>query len=124
MPYEKTVWLKFMHHICMIYLSLALAFIIATSILIVSPMITDRFLPLNVAFPISKVSWIYYATYARHIFTIEFASMTIILDLMIISTMWHATFKFNLLGIQMRSPSILTINKLRASIIMYQNIFK
>lgn len=124
MPYEKIVWLKFMHHICVIYLSLALAFIIATSILIVTPMITDRFLPLNVALPVSKFSWIYYATYVRHIFTIEYASVTIILDLMIISTMWHATFKFNLLGIQMRSPSILTINKLRASIIMYQNIFK
>lgn len=124
MPYEKIVWLKFMHHTRMKYFSLAIIYIISACILILSPMISDRFLPLNVvySFPISK-SWIYCAAYLHHIFSIKQASVTIILDLMIISTMWHATFKFNLLGIQMRSMPF-TINKLRASIIMYQNIFK
>lgn len=123
MPHEKSVWLKFMHHTRAKYFSLTIIYITGASIFILSPMITDRFLPLNVvySFPISN-PWIYCAAYVHHIITIKQASVTIILDLMIISTMWHATFKFNLLGIQMRS--VFTINKLRASIIMYQNIFK
>lgn len=121
--YEKIVWLKFMHHTRVKYFSLAIIYIISAHILILSPMITDRFLPLNVvySFPISN-PWIYCALYVHQILSIKQASVTIILELMIISTMWHATFKFNLLGIQMRF--IFTVNKLRASVIMYQNIFE
>lgn len=122
-PYEKTMRQKFMHNIYAIYLSLIMIYIIGLLLFISLPLITDRHLPLNVVypFPISKF-WLYCAAYTMNLFSITQFSIIIIVDMIIIAVMWQAAFKFNLLGMQMRS--VVTADKLRACITIYQNIFK
>lgn len=123
MPHDKSVWLKFMHQTRIIYFSSTIIYISAASLMSLLPIITDKSLPLNIMYS-SSISkrWVYYGYYFHQTITIIQTSTVLILDLMIISILWHATFEFNLLGIQMRC--VFTINKLRASIMMYQNIFK
>lgn len=122
-PYEKTIRKKLMRNACAMYLSLAMTYIIGAWLFILSPVITDRILPLNVVypFPISNF-WVYCVAYTINVFSIIQSSTTILVDMIIIAILWQAIFKFNLLGMQM--SSVLTVDKLRAYIITYQNIFK
>lgn len=114
---------KFMRNIFVIYISLITIIIICLSLFALSPLITDRCLPLNVVypFPISKF-WLYCVAYVMNLFSIIQLSIVIVVDMITIAILWQAAFKFNLLGIQMRS--VVTADKLRACIITYQNIFK
>lgn len=112
-----------MHNIYVMYLSLITIYIIGLSLFALSPLITDRCLPLNVVypFPLSKF-WLYCVAYTMNLFSIIQLSIVIVVDTVTITILWQAAFKFNLLGTQMRSA--ITVGKLRACIITYQNIFK
>ncbi|XP_011861011.1 PREDICTED: odorant receptor 46a, isoform B-like isoform X2 [Vollenhovia emeryi] len=112
---------KFMRKTYAIYLSLATIYITGALLFLLLPVLTDSILPLNVVYPFSiSKFWIYCVAYAMNTFSISQSSTTIVVDMIIITILWQAVFKFKLLGMPMRS--MVTANKLRTCITTYQDI--
>ncbi|EZA56761.1 hypothetical protein X777_02368 [Ooceraea biroi] len=120
-PREQAIRSKFirrLYKICIPVWAISVADIL---LYISSPLITNRMFPLNnvYPFPISNI-WVHCLTYVHSAIALQQAAIVVFIDLMITVIMWHAAFKFYLLGMQINLVD--TAEKLRASIIEYQNI--
>jgi len=122
-PQEQDARGKFMrrlHNICSL---LAIITFINVVVYICSPLFTNRMFPFNAVYPYPiKKLWVYCLTYIHSAITVQKIHIVVLLDLMITVVMWHAAFKFYLLGTRIRSVN--TTEKLRASMIEYQNIIR
>ncbi|XP_011151854.2 uncharacterized protein LOC105190677 [Harpegnathos saltator] len=123
-PYEEILRREFMFYARVVYTCAVIIYFVCAITFALSPLVLSqrRQIPLNTIYPLSMSEmWAWCLVYTLNVFSIIQAFSVLQIDLMIITILWNATFKFSLVGIQMHS--VFTVAKLRAAIDAHQKVF-